>query len=182
MSRAFLPPESLSKEDIRVIADVRRDVWKSGMSGLLIGAVSGYFIHSVSKIIYSRLSDASKLKLTIPGENPIRFTRNTAFLSVMLGSSLTSFAFASAAGKNRAHKLHPIYEIGKDKTAGMSAYQAQLAKSQDDGLGPVDERMKRIISRRKTMKARIEEGQALSDSHGGRWVQDVNSDEEQITK
>lgn len=174
MSRAFHPPDSLSKEDIRTIADVRRDVWKSGMTGLFVGAASGYFLHTVFRIVHSRLDDASKLKLTIPGEKPIRFTKNTAFLSVMLGGALGSFAAASSAGKNTVHKLHPIYEVGKDKTAGLTPYQAKLVNSQeeDDGLGGLEDRIKRRASRRNTMRRRIEEGRGLSDSHGGHWVPD----------
>ena len=172
MSRAFHPPDSLSKEDIRTIADVRRDIWTNGMSGLVIGAVSGYVIHGVSKFLFGRLSDSTKNKLTIPGEKPIRFTRNTAFLSVMIGGAVGSFAYATAAGKNKVHKLHPIYEVGKDPTAGKTPYQVNLAKAQDEEFGSLNDRVRRRLSRRSTVKKRIEEGQGLTNSHGGQWVQE----------
>lgn len=167
MSRAFTPPDSLSDENIRTIADVRRDIWTSGFKGLFLGSAGGFFLHSVARFVHNRLPDASKLKIAAPGDVPMKFTRNTAWLSFMVGGAIGSFAMATAAGKNRVHKLHDIYEIGASD--GKTEYQRSLA-SAVDREEEKRERLRRRESRRATVQKRLEEGHGLGDSHGGHWL------------
>jgi len=169
MSRAFTPPDTLSQENIRTIADVRRDIWTSGFQGLAIGSAGGYFLHSTARFVHNRLSDASKLKVSAPGNASMHFSRNTAWLSFMAGGAIGSFAMATAAGKNRVHSLHDIYEIGKKQPGTEYQRNLALATSRDE---EVQERVRRRISRRATVKKRLEEGHGLGDSHGGHWIAD----------
>jgi|Transcript_21538 hypothetical protein len=173
MSRSFTPPDTLSKEDIRTIADVRRDIWTNGFKGLVGGLMSGYVIHTVGQFWHSRLSEATKMKLHVPGDAPFKFSRNTAFLSVMVGGAVGSFGMATAAGKNRVHKLHDIYDVGKTPTG--TDYQKQIAQAQLDDKA---DRKERRLKRRATVKKLIEEGHGLSDSHGGQWVAESNDQQE----
>jgi len=41
MINFFFPQDSLSKDDVRRVADVRRDVWRGGFSGLMAGTLTG---------------------------------------------------------------------------------------------------------------------------------------------
>mmetsp|Transcript_30478 Transcript_30478/g.45373 ORF Transcript_30478/g.45373 Transcript_30478/m.45373 type:complete len:181 (-) Transcript_30478:223-765(-) len=172
MSRAFSPPDTLSKENIRQIADVRRDIWTDGFYGLFVGAASGYLIHSASKFIHNRMSDSAKLKLHAPGDIPIKFSRNTAFLCVMVGGAVGSFTMATAAGKNSVHNLHDIYEVGK--TPAGTEYQKSLQRAQMREE-EIKERERRRLLRRASVQKRLEEGHALSDSHGGHWVENTEN-------
>mmetsp|Transcript_6397 Transcript_6397/g.9290 ORF Transcript_6397/g.9290 Transcript_6397/m.9290 type:complete len:206 (+) Transcript_6397:73-690(+) len=166
MSRAFHPPETLSKDDIRTIAQVRRDVWNGGVSGLIMGSCSGYVLHNTAKLIYNRMDEGSKRKLlrlpTISdAELLIRFNKNTLFMSVMAGGALGSFLFATVAGKNNVHNLHDIYQIGKKETTSKSNTNNEYTEDQ-----------RRRILRRETMKNRLDGARGLSDSHGGHWAHD----------
>ena len=172
MSRAFSPPDTLSKDDIRTMADVRRNIWTAGFQGLGYGSVTGFAVHAVSRFVYNRLPDTTKLKIA-PGEVPFRFSRNTAFLSVMVGGAVGSFVMATTAGKNRVHKLHGIYEAGKSEVG--SGYQSDLARAQEREE-EIRERNRRRLSRRATVRQRLEEGHGLSDSHGGHWTNEDNGD------
>mmetsp|Transcript_5342 Transcript_5342/g.7945 ORF Transcript_5342/g.7945 Transcript_5342/m.7945 type:complete len:227 (+) Transcript_5342:2683-3363(+) len=188
MSRAFHPPDSLSKEDVRKIADVRRDVWTSGFKGLFYGAASGYTLHTTCKLIHDRLlNDNTKAKLrslfNATKGNPL-FTRNTAFLSFMGGGALGSFVMATTTGKNEVHELHDIFKIGEKETKKVTPYQESIQKDKEkmmvdasasvlgDGVEDINDRKKRRLSRRKTVANRLEKGRGLSDSHGGHWVED----------
>ena len=163
MSRA-----TLSKDDIKTMGDVRRDIWTSGFQGLFVGSLGGYVLHGLARTAHNRLSDASKLKIFGPGDVPIRFTRNSTWLCVMAGGAISSFAMASAAGKNRVHKLHQVYEVGKKPTG--TEYQRGLARARDREE-ELQERVRRRMSRRATVRHRLEEGHGLSDSHGGHWIE-----------
>lgn len=147
-------PDYLTKEDVRAVADVRRDIWSAGFTGLLYGTISGYILHTFAKFFHNRMSDAAKLKLHAPGDAPMKFSRNTAFLSVMIGGAVGSFAMATATGKNQVHNLHDIYEKGK--------------QAKED-----EERERYRVNRRKTIQKTLEEGHGLSDSHGGHWVDEA---------
>ena len=43
MSRSFTPPDTLSDDDIRTVADVRRAVWINGLFGLVNTTFPGFF-------------------------------------------------------------------------------------------------------------------------------------------
>ena len=174
MSRAFSPPDTLSKDDIRTIADVRRDVWTAGFKGLFYGSTGGWSMHTLVKFVHSRLPESTKLKLPSPGDAPFRFSRNTAFLSFMLGGAIGSFVMATTAGKNRVHKLHSIYEVGKaEKSDGMTDYQRDKVRALEEQEEEIRDRYLRRLSRRATIRKRLEEGQGLSNSRGGNWVQNT---------
>ena len=106
MSRAFTPPDTLSKEDFRAIADVRREIWTNGFKGMGIGGLAGFVGHAAAQAADRRGLWSKSLPLN----------RNTAFVSVMLGASITSYAMAVTAGKNEVHNLHPIYQAGSKPT------------------------------------------------------------------
>jgi hypothetical protein len=54
MSRAFAPPDTLSQDDIRTVADVRRAVWINGLFGLGAGSVTGCVTHLVLQTLQRR--------------------------------------------------------------------------------------------------------------------------------
>ncbi len=99
MSKAFHPPKTLSKDDIRTIADVRRDIWTNGFIGLGTGSATGIGIHLLG-------SAGNKL-----GIWKLPLSRNTAALFFMMGGAIGSFVMATTAGKNEVHNLHDIYMI-----------------------------------------------------------------------
>mmetsp|Transcript_13093 Transcript_13093/g.19082 ORF Transcript_13093/g.19082 Transcript_13093/m.19082 type:complete len:215 (-) Transcript_13093:85-729(-) len=183
MSRSF--GDNLSKEDIRTIADVRREVWTAGFKGLAYGSVSGYLLHTASRILYNSLSEASRGRLRIPGSDktiPIKFNRNTAFFSFMAGGALGSFVLATTTGKNQVHQMHEVFEIGKHehKTPYQEVLERSRQEEQERGWSEDLESMKkRRLSRRKTVSKHLSEGHGLSDSHGGTWLKEDGMTSEQ---
>lgn len=182
MSRAFHPPDTLSKEDVRKIADVRRDVWTSGFKGLFYGSISGYAVHTACRVTHDKvLPDTVKSKirqiLNKSSRHPI-FTRNTAFLSFMAGGALGSFVLATTTGKNEVHELHDIFHINEKKKETQTPYQKLMEDGKENNL---DTRKKRRLSRRKTVANRLANGRGLSDSHGGQWL-DEGEGEVSITQ
>ena len=184
MTRAFTPPDTLSNDDIRTIANVRRDIWTNSFKGMGVGLVTGGVLHAIAN---SRL-------FKVPGLN-----RNTAFLAVLGGGAFGSFLSATVTGKNQVHNLHPIFEVGKrevpearpEDTVG-TPYQQAMRKAQstfreneesggfaEDGRGMVVtrntysrradddfERAKRRenrLTRRRTLQERFEQ------KGGGDW-------------
>ena len=132
MSREF--GDNLTKDDVKTIADVRRDVWTSGFKGMGYGSAGGYILHTITRVIHRNLSEAARGKLILPGsDKPIRFNRNTAFFSVMAGSALGSFLMATTTGKNEVHQLHSIFEIGKNE------YKTPYQKFYEEGKTKVEE-------------------------------------------
>jgi hypothetical protein len=195
MSRAFHPPDTLSKDEIRTIADVRRDIWTNGFAGLGVGTVSGYALYSVAKLGQRRGFWKAPF-----------LNRNVAFLSALLGGAVGSFVMATTTGKNEVHQLHPIFQAGartpKNDDSSLSAYEMSLlqAKERDEDLRSLEsqrhmtgveqdvvERVRRErnrLYRRATLTKSMEQG-GLSDSHGGRWVPDeegYTKKEEESTK
>lgn len=174
-----------SKMNNRKIADVRRDVWKSGFTGLFYGSVTSYTLHTAFRIIHDRfLTEDLKSKvrsaLNVSKSQPI-FTRNTAALSFMVGGALGSFLMATSTGKNEVHELHDIFHINEKKKNMNTPYQQVVEDGKINGqIGDDDESAdmlkQRMLSRRKTISSRLDKGRGLSDSHGGHWV-----DEEKLT-
>jgi hypothetical protein len=99
------PPKSMSVDDIRTVADVRRELWTQGFVGLAAGTVTGFVVHTACSIGNRR--QWWKLKLN----------SNTGMLAVLLGGAMGSFISASTAGKNEVHKMHPVFRKGQ-KTVG----------------------------------------------------------------
>jgi hypothetical protein len=160
MSRAFTPPDTLSKEDIRTIADVRRDIWTNSFTGLCVGTVAGFCLHSLAAIGHRR----GTWKLSF-------LNRNTAFFSVLLGGAVGSFVMSITTGKNEVHNLHPIFQVG-----ARTLEDDSLAA----GLGHVERERNRLY-RRATLTKAMERGGGLSDSHGGHWVEDAESENESLS-
>ena len=153
MSRAFTPPDTLSNDDIRTVADVRRAVWINGIFGLGAGTVTGMVGHIVLQTLQKKyvgepgaaVSEASHQASRTAGSKtswifkclrPLPpLGRNTFMLSLLGGGALGSFLMSTTAGKNAVHLLHPIFNVGRDEYAGKSAYQiaAIKAQKQDEG-------------------------------------------------
>jgi hypothetical protein len=156
------------------MADVRRNIWTSGFKGLGYGSAIGFIGYACSSFIYNRLDDVRKKKV------PIQFNRNTAFFAVMCSGALGSFLMSTTTGKNSVHEMHPIFEIGKKDN--LTPYQKAFEESQQ-AAEDVDVYRQRMISRRKTIKNRMDSQHGLSDSHGGKWdPSDEENDEYQQRK
>ena len=185
MSRSFHPPDTLSKEEIRTIADVRRDIWTQSFYGLGYGSIAGFTGHTFISALANRGYLSAKLN------------RNTALFSVLAGGALGSFLAATVTGKNQVHNLHPIFQVGAKpppKDGEMSDYQKSLQRAQEmDHESPVRERARMSRSRptsdlpqtpedvreqrrqnrvlrRETLRNALQHQHGLSDSHGGHWV------------
>jgi hypothetical protein len=195
MTRAFTPPDTLSQDDIRTIADVRRAIWTEAFQGLLIGTVAGFGLHTAAKFGQNR------------GYWKMAFlNRNTALFSVLLGGAIGSFANALATGKNQVHNLHPIFEVGAkpplltEDGKVASPYQhkleemrqreieLQILEARRDRTATEQEyvekarREKNRLYRRASLSQALQDGHhGLSDSHGGHWVNpnDEHEDEEE---
>jgi len=154
MSRAFTPPDTLSQDDIRTVADVRRAVWINGLFGLGAGSAIGMIGHlalqtlqrrhvpkevastaekstektSVTTALSKKQTTSSLLYKLLKPLPPL--TKNTFLLSFLGGGALGSFVLSSTAGKNAVHLLHPIFNVGRDEYAGMSPYQIEAKKAE----------------------------------------------------
>jgi len=189
MTRAFTPPDTLSKEDIRTIADVRRDIWTQAFHGMLVGTVSGFGLYLAAKFGHNRGFWRAPF-----------LNRNTALLSVLLGGAVGSFVNATTTGKNQVHQLHPIFQIGAkpppmDDDENNSPYQQaleearrqrelelQILEARRDRTASEQEyvenarREKNRLFRRASLTQSLQDGHhGLSDSHGGHWVKDSNN-------
>lgn len=162
MTRAFTPPESLSKEDIRAIADVRRDIWTNGFYGMGVGALSGLSLHTAAYWANSR-------KL-LGKNNQMKLNSSTALFSFLGGASLGSYIMAATAGKNEVHNLHPVFEVGKKIPPNYATKSLDLAQQREQDQ--IDRERNRFI-RRESLKNSMESGHGLSDSHGGQWTNDT---------
>mmetsp|Transcript_21058 Transcript_21058/g.38241 ORF Transcript_21058/g.38241 Transcript_21058/m.38241 type:complete len:192 (+) Transcript_21058:164-739(+) len=159
MTRAFTPPETMSKEDIRKVADVRRDIWTAAFWGMGVGSLGCFALHGVAR----RTKMGAQLN------------RNTAFLSFLAGGAFGSFLMATTTGKNEVHKIHDVFQVGSK----------QELEKQQDLLSSInrterEERARNRVLRRKTIQDTIQHGQGLTDSHGGRWAREDQRFEGQI--
>lgn len=151
MSRAFTPPDTLSQDDIRTVADVRRAVWVNGLFGLGFGSVAGMLGHLALQTLQRRhvgshdtaspAGGAGKAAATASSSNTKSWKhkllrplpplgKNTFLLSFLGGGALGSFLMSTTAGKNAVHLLHPIFNVGRDEYAGKSPYQIAISKAQ----------------------------------------------------
>jgi hypothetical protein len=188
----MLPPPSLSKEDIKTMADVRRHIWTSAAWGMGTGSAIGGTLHAAAA-----WGNRRNLWKVATG-------RNTLVASVILGGAIGSFLMATTAGKNEVHELRPIYGRGSVQrsvsggTDDSASYQESLqrAKRRESDLRtlqrnrsfsnrvalPISEevdeaslervqRERNRLFRRASLSHQLEgTGGGLSDSHGGRWV------------
>mmetsp|Transcript_23057 Transcript_23057/g.65345 ORF Transcript_23057/g.65345 Transcript_23057/m.65345 type:complete len:185 (+) Transcript_23057:228-782(+) len=173
MTRAFTPPETLSKDDIRTLGDVRRDIWTNSFQGIAFGSGSGLVLHTTGQWM-KRFGYLKTAKLG----------RNTMMLSILGGGALGSFLFAVKTGKEEVHNLHPIFRVGAMDTSGKSNYNERALQRKhandngddDDNITKFgnDETTKELrdmrVVRRRTLMDSLRHGRGLSDSHGGHWV------------
>merc|ERR1712125_271641 len=87
--------------------------------------------------------------VTIP---QMHLSRNTAFLSVMIGGAIGSFGFATAAEKNSVHNLHDVFERGKKDVVVGTIYEQKLAQAMEEAKR-AEERAERRLMRRKTVNS-----------------------------
>jgi hypothetical protein len=153
MSRSFTPPDTLSKDDRRTIADVRRAIWTDSFLGMGYGSVMAFTGHTI-------VSFVTKSK---------KLNRNTALLSFLLGGSLGSFLAATTTGKNQVHTLHPIFQVGATTTPAGGSNEQQEQEQRKEELSPEVLKQNRVL-RRKTLQNALESHSGLNDSHGGHWV------------
>lgn len=140
MSRAFHPPDTLTKEDIRTIADVRRDIWTQGFYGMATGSLSALVLHSL-------MSWGQQRTQLFKG---IALNKNTRMASFFLGGSLGAFILATTAGKNSVHELHPIFQVGSRK----KPENAELP-SDEEILNDTEARQRNRVIRRDTITVSI---------------------------
>ncbi|EED86563.1 predicted protein [Thalassiosira pseudonana CCMP1335] len=199
MSRAFSPPDTLSQDNVKSIADVRRTVWINGFLGLGVGSVTGMLGHIVLQKMQSHyVGDTTSVAQKAQEKTKESFGwiqkclrplpplgRNTFLLSVLGGGALGSFVMSTTAGKNAVHLLHPVFQVGRDEHAGQSPYQIAIAKAKElEGkLAATDTQQSqtnedeldvahhraRSLRRKGSMKRRLESGHSLSDTHGNTW-------------
>ncbi len=120
MSRAFTPPDTLSQDDIRTVADVRRAIWINGFFGLGTGSVVGMVGHiilqSLQKKYIPSVGGSSSSSSTVASKgNTSNGTstswiykclkplpplgKNTFLLSLLGGGALGSFLMSTTAGE-----------------------------------------------------------------------------------
>ena len=122
MSRAFTPPDTLSDDDVRTVADVRRAVWINGFFGMGAGAVAGMTGHLVLQSLQKKYagggeaagpsseaaSHASRAARKAAGDAGWMYKilrplpplgKNTFMLSLLGGGALGSFILSTTAGK-----------------------------------------------------------------------------------
>jgi hypothetical protein len=183
MSRSFTPPSTLSKEEIKTIADVRRDIWTNSFYGLGVGSCAGLVLHGAAQLGNNR--KLWKLPLN----------RNTIMMSIFAGGALGSFIMATTTGKNEVDRLHPIFEVGAKPP--KPSYQENLERAREreaelrilsrhrtqpkliDSEDTYDDRILRQrnrLVRRASLTKSFERG-GLSDSHGGQWVNNSSSND-----
>lgn len=171
MSRSFTPPSSLSKEEIRTIADVRRDIWTNSFYGIGYGSLTGITGHTILSVMQGRgwlgKSGAS-----------LKLNRNTALLCFLGGGALGSFLMASTTGKNQVHNLHPIFQVGA-QTPG-TPYQKSMATASSTEASTAEDRLRNRNLRRKTLQRTLTNPNGLNDSHGGRWVNDTGRNDKHV--
>ena len=149
MSRAFIPPDTLTKDDRRALADVRRAIWTQSFLGYGYGSATALTAHT----IVSFVTRSKKLN------------RNTALFSVLLGGAFGSFLAATTTGKNQVHTLYPLFLAG----TAAAKDQQQEQQEQEKTLSP--ELQHNRVLRRKTLQNALESHSGLNDAHGGHWVE-----------
>mmetsp|Transcript_12733 Transcript_12733/g.27498 ORF Transcript_12733/g.27498 Transcript_12733/m.27498 type:complete len:269 (+) Transcript_12733:153-959(+) len=158
MSRAFAPPDTLSEDDVRTVADVRRALWINGLCGLGAGSVIGATGHVALRTLQRRYVSEEAASSTITSQTAraaagkasdaglvYRILRqlpplgkNTFMFSLLGGGALGSFVMSTTAGKNTVHLLHPIFDVGRDEHAGKSPYQIAMTKGHNQRHGGND--------------------------------------------
>mmetsp|Transcript_15745 Transcript_15745/g.49288 ORF Transcript_15745/g.49288 Transcript_15745/m.49288 type:complete len:163 (+) Transcript_15745:219-707(+) len=113
MSSAFNPPKTLSQDDIRRVADVRRAVWTAGLQG----GAAGIFAASSAWYALRRTG-----RLPVAWRSP-----NHWMLATFGAGALASFLCSLAAGKNSVQRIGDIFRRGahewRTDPPELSSYQ-----------------------------------------------------------
>ena len=111
---AFTPPDSMSPDDIKTVADVRRAVWINGMFGLVAGTFTGSFGHFIihklqtKYVLPDNLTAAQAIAQGKVNTNSLIYKclkvvpplcRNTFMHSLFGGGALGSLVLSTTAGK-----------------------------------------------------------------------------------
>lgn len=210
MSKAFTPPDTLSPDDVRTVADIRRALWINGMFGMGAGTVTGMTGHLILQTLQNKyIGEASSTSATAAGKSKYEGTlihkclrplpplgRNTFMLCLLGGGALGSFVLSTTAGKNAVHLLHPIFNLGKTENAGKSPYQIAISKSAeqtdiidttnpnggDEDLLDAAHHRTRSIRRKESMKSRLETGNSLANTHSNNWPHDASVETDEMQK
>ncbi|KAL7524942.1 hypothetical protein ACHAWF_001140 [Thalassiosira exigua] len=212
MSRAFTPPDTLSEDDIRTVADVRRAVWTNGIFGLGAGSTAGMAGHlllqtlqkkyvgdhageATARATAGKIQNSGFIYKCLHSLPPLG--RNTFMLSMLGGGAFGSFLMSTNAGNNAVHMLHPIFNLGRDENAGKSPYQIAMSKAQKEGdsdattmsAEDIEDQLDaahhrtRSLQRKASMKRRLETGRSLSDTHGNTWPHnELGEETEEVQK
>lgn len=126
------PPATLSDDDIRRVADLRRDVWTAGIQG----GLAGIFLGSTSFLVLRRT-----------GRLPASFrTSNDAMLLTLGSGALLSFLAALTAGKNKVHSIADVFQRGA-RNVERTAYQQITDDNQRDDLTHFQRRRQVLANR-----------------------------------
>eukprot|EP00529_Nitzschia_sp_RCC80_P033982 CAMPEP_0113452496 /NCGR_PEP_ID=MMETSP0014_2-20120614/6876_1 /TAXON_ID=2857 /ORGANISM="Nitzschia sp." /LENGTH=203 /DNA_ID=CAMNT_0000343869 /DNA_START=981 /DNA_END=1592 /DNA_ORIENTATION=- /assembly_acc=CAM_ASM_000159 len=155
MTRGLQPPDSLSKEDVYVLREVRKDIYTQGMVGGGLGACAGLVMYTGAQHMKKRLGYFKNAP----------FNRNTAMLVVFSSFAFGTFLFSSTTGKEEVHKLHPVFRAGAGNGGG---------EGDSDGEDLTQRLKSNRMTRRKTVMDTIQRGRGFSDAHSGRWVENEN--------
>lgn len=111
MSRAFTPPDSLTQDDIRAVADVRRAIWINGLFGLGAGSAVGMGGHILLQVLqrkYVVSSNSSSVSASSSSSSswihkflkPLPpLGKNTFLLSLLGGGAIGSFLLSTTTGE-----------------------------------------------------------------------------------
>jgi len=165
MTRGLYPPDTLTKDDISTLNQVRRELWYNAFIGGGFGAGTGFVLHAGAQV-------ARKYGLI-----GAKMNRNTLMLSVLGGGAFGMFLFAVSTGKEQVHNLHPIFQVGAAPPGdlGRHDYQTQMNMSGErDGDLDIQKMHQTRVTRRRTMADSFSK-HGLSDSHGGHWFKENQS-------
>jgi hypothetical protein len=157
MTRGLYPPESLSKDDIKTMNEVRMNIWSNAMTGL--GAHLNYALCIVLtarrisdkmndifsltsdhvSILYVGFGSGSGLVMHTAMQYANKFgiiksklNRNTLFMAVLGGGALGSFLFATAKGKESVHNLHSIFQVGANPKTDPGYYRTVIKAKEEE--------------------------------------------------
>lgn len=163
MTRGLYPPDTLTKDDIRTLNQVRKDLWYNSFIGGGFGAGTGLILHTSAQW-------ARRLGMT-----SVKLNRNTLMLSVLGGGAFGMFLFGVAAGKEQVHNLHPIFLIGATPPGELDRqdYRSKIIHASQPSDDLDIKKLQEIrIARRTSMMDGFQKGHGLNDAHGGHWVKD----------
>lgn len=145
MSRSMTPPSTLTDDDRRKVADLRRDIWTNAFYGMGVGSCTGVLLHSLAS--YGNRRNYWKLATN----------RNTLMASILVGASAGSFLLAKTAGTNGVHTIHDVFERGARPPPSSSSSSTSSSSSYADSLQRAKQRETdlRTLERRRTLAGSV---------------------------